>query len=619
MASVIGRVFSLGLLRDIFPVRSDRDQLPAHLQALQQLDLTALEATTQQPSYYFKHIITQQVAYDLMLREQRITLHRAIAQWYEAEHNHELTLFYPLLAHHWKEAKNAGKTIDYLELAAEQAVNANANTEALRFLDEIDRQQQEIADDANSKLRRAHRLQLRGRVYRSAGRLEDSKRALLDALQALGEPFPKTTGAIVAEIFNQLGRQIWHRRVGISVGVGSGPNNPDERRRLVLASNIAEDLFLIYFFANDVLRILVSTLWAINLAEKSGELSQGMIRGYLSLAIALEAAPMRKLADAYIARALQVLEQQDNRSMRAWANVAISVVAAGRADWATAEASSQTALTINKQLGDQRSWEEGAGNLQLIRTIYGRFDNPEDALYTELMESGLRRDSTQVQGWGHALRSVVFHHQQRDDVLGISLDAFNAFLAARPEFSDEITRLEGLGLSAQRLLREGRNEEARAFVQRAHQVIGKLGRPSQYRNLPSAQFAAEAAIELWRLQPRDAAAKRYMKRAVDFVQICANTFAVATAKIRWLKGKVAWYEGDKRQARKLWNESLDCARKLNLPFDELLVQTVVEHLDKNANAGHRAALLHAQMRCGVPYEARIVIGTTDENILDAAR
>ena len=61
-------------------------------------------------------------------------------------------------------------------------------------------------------------------------------------------------------------------------------------------------------------------------------------------------------------------------------------------------------------------------------------DDPENALYTEIMESGLRRDSTQVQGWGHALRSVVFHHQQRDDVLGISLDAFNAFLAAKPEF-----------------------------------------------------------------------------------------------------------------------------------------------------------------------------------------
>ena len=603
VASVIGRVFSLSLLRDIFPVHADRDALPAHLTALQQLDLTPLESAVPEPQYFFKHVITQQVAYDLMLREQRSTLHRAVATWHEQHHGHELTLFYPLLAHHWNEAHEPAKTIDYLELAAEQAVTANANTEALRFLDDIDGQHEQLGTDANARLRRAHRLQLRGRAYHSLGRLEDAKRASLDALTALGEPFPETTANIVGQIAAQLARQIWYRKVG----PGMPPRDPEERRRLKSASNIAEDLFLIYFFDNDVLRILISTLWAINLSERAGEISQGLIRGYLSLAIALEAVPRRHLADAYIARALRVLDQQENRAIRAWSYVALAVLAGGRGDWEGAEKRSAAALTINKQLGDQRSWEEAAGNLQLIRTIYGRFDDPEGALYTQLMESGLRRDSTQVQGWGHALRSTVFHHQQRDTDVGVSLDAFNAFLAAKTDFRDEITRLEGFGLSAQRYLRENDLVQARAHLDRAYELIAKLGMPSQYRNLPSAQFVAEAAIEWWKRHPRDAVARRHLRRAIGFVQRCANTFPVAAAKIRWLRGKIAWYEGDRVKARKLWTQSAEHARNLKLPYDELLVLTVLAHIDNDAGARHRAALLQAQMRIGVPYEARGVL------------
>ena len=58
------------------------------------------------------------------------------------------------------------------------------------------------------------------------------------------------------------------------------------------------------------------------------------------------------------------------------------------------------------------------------------------------------------------------------------------------------------------------------------------------------------------------------------------------------------------KARKLWTQSAEHARNLQLPYDELLVLTVLAHIDNDAGARHRAALLQAQMRIGVPYEAR---------------
>ena len=37
-------------------------------------------------AYLFKHVVTQEVAYGLLLSDQRRQLHRAVAQWYEQTH-----------------------------------------------------------------------------------------------------------------------------------------------------------------------------------------------------------------------------------------------------------------------------------------------------------------------------------------------------------------------------------------------------------------------------------------------------------------------------------------------------------------------------------------------------
>ncbi len=604
VASVIGRVFQYGLLHDVYPVEADRASLPTHLNALQQLDLTPLEAVNPEPSYIFKHIITQQVAYDLMLREQRNELHRRIAEWYESRHGQELTLYYPLLAHHWSEAGAASKAIDYLELAAERAVTANANAEALSFLDQIEHQLRMHPAMRIAPLHRAHLLALRGRALKSYGRLEDAKQAVLEALAVLGEPFPAHAPGIAIDILKNLTRQLWHRRVRAP----TPPVEPDERRRLAMASTLSEELFLIFFFDNDVGNILLSTLCAINLSERSGEISQGLIRGYMSMAVALQAVPLTTTADSYAARALRVLEQQDNRSIRAWSYVAQALLAAGKGHWQDAERRSEEAMEIYRQLGDHRGWEEAAGNYQLVQTIYGRYEEPAVALYTQLLESGERRGSLQVQGWGHSLRSVVMHQRQRGQELDASLATYHAFMVREPGFQDEITRLEGLGLLAQLRVRQQRYAEARQFVDEGRQVIERLGLPSQYRNLPAAQMLAEGAIELERRTPADAVLRNWRDLAVAFVGKCARPYPIARPKLAWLRGKLAWYAGDRKGAHRHWAASLSGARTLRMPYDELLVQAAIARLTGDTHAAREAAALEAQLGIGTPYEVQAMLG-----------
>lgn len=131
VASAIGRLFALRTLREVYPIDADRPQLGAIFAELTRLDFTQLEGGEPEPSYWFKHLITQEVVYDLMLFAQRRQLHAAIARWYEQTHAHDLAAHYPLLAHHWSKAEAAEEAAAYTLYAAEQAVASYANREAL--------------------------------------------------------------------------------------------------------------------------------------------------------------------------------------------------------------------------------------------------------------------------------------------------------------------------------------------------------------------------------------------------------------------------------------------------------------------------------------------------------
>ncbi len=140
VASVIGRIFPVRTLRAIYPVATDGAHFHTDLAALARLDITPIEAAEPDLSYIFKHTITQDVVYNLMLFAQRRQLHRAVAEWYEvasesaelsvlsadltyepAQHS-KLAPYYPLLAYRWGKAGVTAKALDYLEKAGRRAL-----------------------------------------------------------------------------------------------------------------------------------------------------------------------------------------------------------------------------------------------------------------------------------------------------------------------------------------------------------------------------------------------------------------------------------------------------------------------------------------------------------------
>jgi hypothetical protein len=97
VASVIGRLFAFRLLRNIHPIEADRRALRRFLDELHRQDFTVLDTPAPDLAYLFKHVVTQEVAYGLLLSAQRRQLHRAVAEWYEQTQADDLASLYPPL------------------------------------------------------------------------------------------------------------------------------------------------------------------------------------------------------------------------------------------------------------------------------------------------------------------------------------------------------------------------------------------------------------------------------------------------------------------------------------------------------------------------------------------
>jgi class 3 adenylate cyclase/tetratricopeptide (TPR) repeat protein len=128
LASVIGREFTARLLNRVSDVEAKLDDL---LVQLKQLELIFEKDYFPELSYMFKHALTHDVAYSTLLMERRKGLHRMVGAAIEELYHDRLTEQYEALAHHYYEAQDWEKAVEYLEKAGDKAVAAFANGDAL--------------------------------------------------------------------------------------------------------------------------------------------------------------------------------------------------------------------------------------------------------------------------------------------------------------------------------------------------------------------------------------------------------------------------------------------------------------------------------------------------------
>jgi len=132
IASVIGRDFAFRLLKTIMELG---EELRVRLTNLVGLEILYEKALYPELEYIFKHALTQEVAYESLLKQRRQEIHGRIARAIEELYAPRLEQHFELLAHHYGRSGEAEKAIEYLMLAAEKSNQNKAAQAACEFLD----------------------------------------------------------------------------------------------------------------------------------------------------------------------------------------------------------------------------------------------------------------------------------------------------------------------------------------------------------------------------------------------------------------------------------------------------------------------------------------------------
>lgn len=132
-ASVIGRLFQATWLHGYYPPLGGEAKVSADLEFLSRLDFTIQETPEPQLAYLFKHVITQEVAYESLAYATRAGLHEQFAHYLELTAGENVSQFLDLLAYHYERSPNFPKKFEYLFKAGEAAEAAFANEAAMSY------------------------------------------------------------------------------------------------------------------------------------------------------------------------------------------------------------------------------------------------------------------------------------------------------------------------------------------------------------------------------------------------------------------------------------------------------------------------------------------------------
>ena len=132
LSAVIGRFF---LYRVLAAITREECELDGCLLALQQEDMVRERVGAPEQEYSFKHHLTQEAAYNSLLRKERRAFHRRVAEALEQLFPDRVEEQVGLLAYHWERAEepDAKRAKIYLLRAGDQARLAYALEEATDY------------------------------------------------------------------------------------------------------------------------------------------------------------------------------------------------------------------------------------------------------------------------------------------------------------------------------------------------------------------------------------------------------------------------------------------------------------------------------------------------------
>ena len=566
VASVIGRIFALRLLRGVYPVEAERGQLNDNLQMLDRLDLTMRELSSPDLAYIFKHVITQEVAYNLMLFAQRRQLHRAVAEWFETTGDCDHQSLYPLLAHHWSHTDESAKAAEYLEKAGEQALRSGAYVEAVTFFSKaLERMPEPPVSDALQNVRRARILRQLAASHFGLGALERSCEYYERCLKELGYPRPKTKTGLAAAILCEIATQAFRR---IAAPFRQPAADAREIERRLEGARAEEQLAVIYYFTENVPFTLHATLRCLNFAEGVGCCPE-LARGYGLMAATVGFIPLHSLAQVYERLARKTDADVGQPAASAWISLALGLYCSGAGRLADAEVALVSARKIYTDLGDRRRLIEATSVLSDVLHRQGRFVE-------------------RIQHGEEAYRIACDTRDLQGQIFGLTNQA-ESYLCMGAFEQSETLMIRTLGLLTGHVnptekwwahalmsltqLRLGRPENAQKAAEEAAQFL--TGSASWVSYVMDGYMSiAEVWLELWAVAgpstPEASERRKKARWACRELRKYSRMFSAGLPRALYLHGRWKWQSGKARAAYRAWKKSLLKARSIGMPYDEAL-------------------------------------------------
>jgi predicted ATPase/class 3 adenylate cyclase len=132
VASVVGRQFRAAAVWGSCPQCGEPQEVTRDLEKLSRLELTLVEPEPDL-TYLFKHVVTQEVAYESLPYAMRSLLHGHIGEFLEHAYAEDRDQILDLLAFHFDRSENAPKKREYLLRAGHAAQAAYANAAAITY------------------------------------------------------------------------------------------------------------------------------------------------------------------------------------------------------------------------------------------------------------------------------------------------------------------------------------------------------------------------------------------------------------------------------------------------------------------------------------------------------
>lgn len=556
-ASIIGRHFLYSILETICDTRL-LDEKMITLEEVDFIRKNNHEITAQE--YLFQHALTQEAAYESILKSRRKELHQKVATAIETIFPDRIEEFYSKLAFHFAHAEEWKKAKEYLVKAGDRAEEIADDAEALEHYKKTMIACEKISEKAWDPLEQAILERKMGEAFFHHGDHQNAVSCFERALAGLSHPLPSSSRKIRWAIVKQILLQSLHRLV--SFGKTPFPNEELDRATQEIF-RIYEIMGWIDYFMNRE-RLLLNVITGLNHAERKKSLS-GIARGSMGVGLILNTLGMFSLAGYYSEKALRLAKKTGNPMILGLGYLGVSVHREFQAKWSEAIELYDQCGNAYWKAGDTRKWGNATIWTAFLHHFKGEFKKSLE-LSNQVHQIGKESGDRLLQGWG-------LHGQGLNLACSGDLDQAISTLEVAIRLLNEIPDMYD---GAQALTDLGRCYLYKGEIDAGISVLEKTGQMIRQNHLrgPMVSLFKNALVHgyllAWEKEGRGKATGKRVKSLIEDALKTNLRFKCGLPQTYRHTGTYYFLKGKEKKARKEWLKSIHCAEELGAPFEKAL-------------------------------------------------